>query len=787
MLLCSSYSNAQVLDYTTGNLTNFSGSPTTTTSNWNNGVYVNQLCFGAGQSGNCGPTPSIRADSGNINFSYGLTNLNQVVNAAAAVPSNALNITGFTYSFTAKNGNGWDDGRLDTLSAYVKLYDKTNTSLLENYNYDLNQKFNWTTFNYNETFTTPRAITTVGNAQYGFIGKDNNFWAGNYGPEIMNVNFALKYSVDPCKSNPAFSSTCAGFSDLVISKNLYTQSYGINQALAAAGSDIKISGLNYGYALYVGGTWCSVAMPGGTSGDCARWSPSSMKVDVGVTSNTGTSLYSAVHEHYEQDTFGNYSYTYLFPTQRTPTSMGNFSISPRQYGTGAMYSNWSNWIYTPDKCVIDPLSSSTCPGYAVAYAKNLLLGSTVSSASAPAAATLYSTTNANTGAPINNGQTPPPTGAPDPMQTAQGPAPAGQPPQQQGQQGPAPQQGQGPAPDPNQNPSVAQMDPAQPSPQQPGPAPTQPQPAGGPPQVAQQSAPPPSSSGPAPTSGGGPVKNNDGPKMTTTQALSIIKSVQEKDKATQQIALQNAAKIVEGSTQQSQSTVTSTIASLTEMSATSAAAAAQFSSQTTQASMQVATQVNQSQQSAQSSTQTTGQSFQNIQSTQSSTQTNQYNSGTGITVNSGSFGFNSNNIGLTINTNQQAQTSTIYQSRIVQRQSEVETPIQVASFNGIGRAGNPLSEMMMQQRFEMMQSNIEQRGSSVNRNVQPNDLAGSVDVASMATQPKGFELYSFIIKDSTFYEPKEVYKGQKVIDNVQVLRQMSSDRLHQEMVNQQYK
>jgi hypothetical protein len=57
----------------------------------------------------------------------------------------------------------------------------------------------------------------------------------------------------------------------------------------------------------------------------------------------------------------------------------------------------------------------------------------------------------------------------------------------------------------------------------------------------------------------------------------------------------------------------------------------------------------------------------------------------------------------------------------------------------------------------------------------------------MATQPKGFELYSFIIKDSTFYEPKEVYKGQKVIDNVQVLRQMSSDRLHQEMINQQYK
>ena len=771
-LLCSSYSNAQILDYTTGSLTNFSGSPTTTTSNWNNGVYVNQLCFGYGDPGNCGPNPSIRASTGSINFSYGLTDLNQVINAAAAVPSNALNITGFTYSFQAKNGSGWDDGRVDTLSAYVKLYDKTNTGLLENYNYNLNQKFNWTTFNYNETFTTPRAVTSVGNVQYGFVGKDNNYWAGNYGPEIMNVNFALKYSVDPCKSNPAYSPTCAGFSDLVTSRNFSSQMYGINQALASAGSDIKISGLNYGYALYVGGDWCSQTFLGLF---CTRTDPSIMKVDVNVTSSTGASLYSAVHEHYQQDTFGNYSYTYLFPTQRTPASMGNFSISPRQYGTGAMYSNWSNWIYTPDKCVIDPLSSSTCPGYAVAYAKNLLLGSTVSSASAPAAAASYSqgTTNMNTGAPLNNGQTPPPNGAPDPMQTAQGPAPAGQPPQQQGQQGPGPQQGPAPALDPNQNPSVAQMDPAQPGQpgpqQQSGPAPTQPQPAGGPPQVAQQSAPPPSSGGPAPA-GGGPVKNNDGPKMSTSQALSIVKSVQEKDKAVQQMAVQNAAKVVEGSTQQSQATVVSALTSLNDMSASSAASAAAFSSQTTQNSMQVATQMGQPQ-----------------QTTQSSSQTNQYNSGTGLTFNNSSFGFNSSSFSMSLNNNQQTQIVTLQQPRVTMKQTEVETPTQVSSFSGLSRAGNPLSEMMMQQRFEMMQSNVEQRGPSVNRNVQPNDLAGGVDVASMATQPKGFELYSFMIKDSTFYPPKEVYRNQKVVDNVMVLRQMSSDRLHQQMVDSQYK
>jgi hypothetical protein len=43
------------------------------------------------------------------------------------------------------------------------------------------------------------------------------------------------------------------------------------------------------------------------------------------------------------------------------------------------------------------------------------------------------------------------------------------------------------------------------------------------------------------------------------------------------------------------------------------------------------------------------------------------------------------------------------------------------------------------------------------------------------------------MKDVAFYEPKEIYKNQKVVDNVRVLRQMSSDRLHQEMINLQYK
>ena len=76
--LSTTYVNSQDIS-TTGNLINYSTAPTATTSVWNNGVYVNQLCFGAGQPGNCGPNPSINS-SGNINFSYGTADLNQVIN-----------------------------------------------------------------------------------------------------------------------------------------------------------------------------------------------------------------------------------------------------------------------------------------------------------------------------------------------------------------------------------------------------------------------------------------------------------------------------------------------------------------------------------------------------------------------------------------------------------------------------------------------------------------------------------------------------------------------------------
>lgn len=80
-------------------------------------------------------------------------------------------------------------------------------------------------------------------------------------------------------------------------------------------------------------------------------------------------------------------------------------------------------------------------------------------------------------------------------------------------------------------------------------------------------------------------------------------------------------------------------------------------------------------------------------------------------------------------------------------------------------------------------------GPSVNRSAQDNDAAGGVTLAAMARTPQGFEAYMGMLPDTRFYAPREIYRGQRVVDNARVERALSgaSDRLHQDMVNQQYR
>jgi len=179
---------------------------------WNNGYSVPALtCWQPGDP-NCSPgTPYVRPD-GNINFSYVATELYQARSLADALPysGTGLMVTGFQFNWRSKNGNGWDDGKLDVLQAYVQMYSKGG-QWIEAQTYNLNFIHNWTDFAWSGTFSKERRGSDLGTILYGFYGKDNNYWMGPYGPEITNVSFSLRYQPDPCVVNPLHSTDCPGF------------------------------------------------------------------------------------------------------------------------------------------------------------------------------------------------------------------------------------------------------------------------------------------------------------------------------------------------------------------------------------------------------------------------------------------------------------------------------------------------------------------------------------------------------------------------------------------------
>ena len=118
-----------------------------------------------------------------------------------------------------------------------------------------------------------------------------------------------------------------------------------------------------------------------------------------------------------------------------------------------------------------------------------------------------------------------------------------------------------------------------------------------------------------------------------------------------------------------------------------------------------------------------------------------------------------------------------------QRENEIELPTQV-SFMG---SESPIKSIM-EQRPNIDTTINEQKTETVKSDVQANEAAGGRDINSIAVIPAGFESYiNSILRDVAFYKPDEIYKGQRTVDNVRALRQLSSDRLHQEMVNQQYR
>jgi hypothetical protein len=285
--------------------------------------------------------------------------------------------------------------------------------------------------------------------------------------------------------------------------------------------------------------------------------------------------------------------------------------------------------------------------------------------------------------------------------------------------------------------------------------------------------------------------------------MSTISNIQAADKATQSAAVQNAQQVVTTSSSAAQSQAFQVVEQLNSMSAASSQASQQLpgSSSLTQQLQQPSSSAVALQGPTVLSAQTL--SAMAAQSSQTATQTQGSQSSYANPGSASAYSLTSNitgktSFGLSVNTQSNNVTAmymptmpTIQQAPMQQRYDSrsIDQDNSIIQMSSTMTRGNLINDLLdAKPNFNTNQA--EQKDGTVKKNVQPNELAGGVDVAAMAQVPKGYEAYSVVtLRDAPFYKPEAIYKNNRTVDNANVFRGLTggSDARHQQMVDQQYK
>ena len=139
----------------------------------------------------------------------------------------------------------------------------------------------------------------------------------------------------------------------------------------------------------------------------------------------------------------------------------------------------------------------------------------------------------------------------------------------------------------------------------------------------------------------------------------------------------------------------------------------------------------------------------------------------------------------------QAETSiTERQDITITEETETQIEIQTTqSMENKSQATNDV-DITKQNMISVEDKKDNKKEVTVKQNVEPNEAASGSDIADIAVSPIGFNDYlTKSLIDAQFYQDKEIYAGQTVVDNRRAQRLLNgaSDRLHREMVDQQYR
>jgi hypothetical protein len=155
------------------------------------------------------------------------------------------------------------------------------------------------------------------------------------------------------------------------------QTYAINQALQ--GSGIQIYGFNYGLEYRFN---CGQQIGSGCTSNSKQ---DTLNATITITNSSGGTIYSQYYglgaknaadgNSAYNPTWQNLATEQRFNTPRDLVNMGNFTMSITGMDAGFWGGNYgpnirnaySKPVYGMDNCAADPLSSTTCSGYAAAY------------------------------------------------------------------------------------------------------------------------------------------------------------------------------------------------------------------------------------------------------------------------------------------------------------------------------------------------------------------------------------------------------------------------------------
>jgi hypothetical protein len=310
--------------------------------------------------------------------------VHRVIAINQALSGSGVQINGYNWGYDLRNMNGVAGGQggTDSIVATTFMTNRFNQFLVQDDRH-YNTQFDWTRFSGTVGLPSSLSLEDAGSLGIQFVARDDGFWGGYYGPQVRNVEMTVNYTAappDPCVTNPQSSPSCPGYTiisdNLVPAPNHWTtagqsinQTYAINQALSSVGAGVVIHGFNYGYQYNLGSSYsqCTAFNQDGSCSWTMTFNPQ-VNVNFNIRSNTNTVLYNVTHSETGSNT-GNRSrdYQYRFASPREITSLGNIGYSASTAGNSTIFGMYSQAAYTIDECVANPLSSTTCPGYAQAY------------------------------------------------------------------------------------------------------------------------------------------------------------------------------------------------------------------------------------------------------------------------------------------------------------------------------------------------------------------------------------------------------------------------------------